>query len=201
MPNGLSLNKKPERRHAMNEGLSGGLRPMLPHWAAAWRRDPRTSVNGEAGAETRRAIGDDIGVAVKLLLRFLGLSVRGGHDPVHRRRRRGRRPAVAFLQGSAGLFAAAGLRAAGDDARACRRRLAARRICQGAPALSADPGDAEARHQRLRRGRGQEFLPASRHRHLRHRARRRCSMSRTTAAAAIRRAPRPSPSRSPRTSC
>ena len=66
----------------------------------------------------------------------------------------------------------AGLRAAGDDAGACRRRLAARRIRQRAAPLSADPGGAEARHQRLHRGRGQEFLRASRHRHSRHRPRR-----------------------------
>ena len=86
--------------------------------------------------------------------------------------RRGRRRAdLVFLQGPAGLFAASGLRAAGDDARARRRRRAARRIFQGAPALSADPGDAETRHQRLPRGRGQEFLRARRHRLHRHGAR------------------------------
>ena len=36
------------------------------------------------------------------------------------------------------------LRAAGDDARPCRRRQPARRICARAAALSADPGGAEA---------------------------------------------------------
>ena len=81
------------------------------------------------------------------------------------------------------------------------RRLAARRICARAAALYADPGGAEAGDQRLPRRRGQEFLRARRPRLLRHRARRRCCSCRTTAAAAARRAPRPSPSRSPRTSC
>ena len=99
------------------------------------------------------------------------LSVRGGHHPVHGRRGRRRRPDVAFLQGPAGLFAAAGLRAAGDDARARGRRLAGRRICQRAPALYPDPGGAEAGHQRLPRRRGQEFLRAWRARFRRHRAR------------------------------
>ncbi len=64
---------------------------------------------------------------------------------------RGGRPAVALLQGPAGLFTAAGLRAAGDDARARVRRLAARRIRQRAPALPADPGRAEDGDQRLHR--------------------------------------------------
>ncbi len=82
---------------------------------------------------------------------LLRLPVRGRDDRVPGRRRRRGRPDLAFLQGPAGLFAAAGLRAAGDDARARRRRRAARRIRPRAPALSADPGGAEARHQRLHR--------------------------------------------------
>ena len=92
------------------------------------------------------------------------LPVRGGNRGVPGRRRGVRRPDLAFLQGSARLLAAPGLRAAGDDARACGRRIAARRIRQGAPALFADPGGAEARHQRVPRGRRQEFLRAWRHR-------------------------------------
>ena len=47
------------------------------------------------------------------------------------------------------------------------------RIRQRAPALSADPGGAEAGDQRLPRGRRQEFLRAWRHRLHRHGARRR----------------------------
>ena len=81
------------------------------------------------------------------------------------------------------------------------RRLAGGRIRARAAALSADPGDPEAGAQRLHRGRGQEFLRARRARLPGHRARRRCSMCRTTARAAVRRAPRPSRSRSRRTSC
>ena len=50
-------------------------------------------------------------------------------------------------------------------------RLAARRILQGAPSLSADPGGSEARHQRVPRRRGQELLRTWRHRLLRHGAR------------------------------
>ena len=65
------------------------------------------------------------------------------------------------------------LRAAGDDARPCRRRQPARRIRARAPALPADPGHAEAGHRRLPVGRGQEFLQAHRHRSRGHRARRR----------------------------
>ena len=100
------------------------------------------------------------------------LSVRGRNDPVHRRHCRRIRVVVAFFQGSARLFAASGLRTAGDDAGACRRRLAARRICQSAPPLFADPGSSQAGHQRVHRGGRQELLPAPRHRHLRHRPRR-----------------------------
>ena len=102
---------------------------------------------------------------------LLRLPVRGGHHPVRGGRGRGRRPALAFFQGPAGLFAVAGLRAAGDDARARGRRLAGRRICPRAPALHPDPGGAEAGDQRLPRRRGQELLRAWRARFHRHRAR------------------------------
>ena len=53
------------------------------------------------------------------------------------------------------------------------RRLAGRRICARAPAVSSDPGGAEAGDQRLPRGRRQELLRARRPRLRRHRARRR----------------------------
>ena len=76
------------------------------------------------------------------------LPVRGRHHRVRGGRRRDRRPAVAFLQGPAGLFAAAGLRAAGDDPRARGRRLTGRRIRPRAAALYSDPGGAEAGDQR-----------------------------------------------------
>jgi len=76
--------------------------------------------------------------------------------------RGGGRSVVALLQGPAGLFPAAGLRAGRDDARACLRRLAARRICARAAPLYPDPGGAQARHQCLRGGGGQEFLRAQR---------------------------------------
>ena len=103
---------------------------------------------------------------------LLRLPVRGRDDRVPGRRRRRRRPALAFLQGPAGLFAAAGLRAAGDDPRARRRRLAGRRIRHPAPALHSDPGRAEDGDQRLPRRRGQELLRAQRPRLRRHHPRR-----------------------------
>ena len=108
---------------------------------------------------------------MRFLVRFLGFLFTAGTVVflVGRGRRRGRD--LVFLQGLARLFAASGLRAAGDDARACVRRCAARRVFQGAAALSADPGDAKARHQRVPRGRGQELLRARRHRLHRHGAR------------------------------
>ena len=109
---------------------------------------------------------------MKLLLRFLGFLFAAGTILFIVGIAARGRLVVALLQGLAGLFAASGLRAAGDDAGACRGRLAAGGIRQGATALSADPGDPEARHQCLRRRRRQEFLSASRHRHSRHHARR-----------------------------
>ena len=72
---------------------------------------------------------------------------------------------------------------------------------QRAAALHSDPGGAEAGDQRLPRGRGQEFLRAQRPRFQRHHARRPALRAELTAPAAARRAPPPSPSRSPRTSC
>ena len=178
--------------------------------ASDWRRAQKpakfagsgvTEVRSVPGRRQPTAPVDGGGTfAMRLHAALLGLPVRGRHHPVPGRRRRGGRPAVALLQGPARLFAAAGLRAAGDDAGACRRRIAAGRICARAAALHSDPGGAEARDQRLRRGRGQELLRARRPRFQRHRARRAHCMCRTTAAAAGRRAPPPSPSRSPRTS-
>src|SRR5258707_9801710 len=73
------------------------------------------------------------------------------------RRRRGGSD-LAFLQGLAGLFAASGLRAAGDDARACVGWRAAWRILQGAAAVSADPGGSENRDQHPPPPRRQKFL-------------------------------------------
>src|ERR1043166_9820300 len=75
---------------------------------------------------------------------LLRLDLRGRDGRVPRRRRRRGRPVLAFLQGLARLFAAPGLRAAGDAARARERRFAARRICARAPALYPVPGGAEA---------------------------------------------------------
>ena len=54
--------------------------------------------------------------------------------------------------------------------------VAARRIRPRAPALPADPGDAQAGHERLHRGRGQEFLRARRPRLPAASRVRRCSM-------------------------
>ncbi len=102
----------------------------------------------------------------------LGFSVRRRNRGVPGGRRRGGRADLAFLQGPAGLFPASGLRAAGHDARARFGRLAARRIFQGTPAVSADPGGSEAGHQRVPGRRGQELLRAWRHRLFRHGARR-----------------------------
>ena len=102
---------------------------------------------------------------------IFGFPVYRRDDPVPGRRGRRRGWDLVLLQGSARLFAASGLRAAGDDARACVRRCAARRIFQGAASLFADPGDAKTRHQRVPRSRGQEFLRARRHRLHRHGAR------------------------------
>ena len=76
---------------------------------------------------------------------FLRLDFRGRHRAVPRRHRGRGRPVLAFLQGPAGLLAAAGLRAAGDDARARHRRRAGRRVCARTASLSADPGDPQAR--------------------------------------------------------
>src|ERR1700746_3445278 len=81
-----------------------------------------------------------------------------GLVPGRRGRRRG--TDLALFARPAGLFSIADLRTAGDDPRACGRGLAVGRIPQGAPSLPADPGSAEARHQLLPRGRGQEFLRA-----------------------------------------
>ena len=146
----------------------------------AWRRRERhvqlglmalLGMRGAASAAGAAGCGRwDFGNETAAAL--LRLPVRGRDDRVPGRRRRRGRPAVAFLQGPAGLFAAAGLRAAGDDARARRRRLAGRRIRQPAPALHSDPGRAEAGDQRLPRRRGQEFLRAQRPRLRRHRPRR-----------------------------
>ena len=118
---------------------------------------------------------------MKLSAAVLRLDLRGRHRAVPGRRRGRGRPVLAFLQGPAGLFAAAGLRAAGDDPRARHRRRAGRRVRPRAAALSADPGGPEAGHQRLPRGRGQELLRARRPRLQRHRPRRHASTCRTTA--------------------
>ena len=75
-----------------------------------------------AALRPRRKGGNEASAAI------LRLDLRGRHRAVPRRHRRGGRPVLAFLQGLAGLFAAAGLRAAGDDAGARDRRLAGRRI-------------------------------------------------------------------------
>ena len=109
---------------------------------------------------------------MRLLVRFTGFPVRRRNRGVPGRRRRRGRADLALLQGLAGLFAASGLRAAGDDARPCGGRRAARRIFQGTAAVSADPGGSEAGHQRVPGGRGQELLRARRHRLFRHGARR-----------------------------
>ena len=93
-----------------------------------------------------------------------GLPVRRGNHRVPGWRCGSRRADLALFQGPARLFAVAGLRAAGDDPRACGRRFAARRIFARAPAVSADPGGAEDGDQRLPRRRRQEFLRARRHR-------------------------------------
>ena len=71
---------------------------------------------------------------------------------------------LVFWSRPAGLPAAGALPAADHDPGACRRRPAARRICDRAPHLRADPGDPEAGHRRLPVGRGQEFLQPSRRR-------------------------------------
>ena len=100
-----------------------------------------------------------------------GFLVRRRNRRVPGWRRRSRRRNLAFLQGLAGLLSAAGLRAAGDDAHPRHRRRAARRVLQGAPPLSPDPGGSKAGHQRVPCRRRQEFLRTRRHRLLRHGAR------------------------------
>ena len=119
-----------------------------------------------------RSVRADGTSAMRLLLRFCGFLFAAGTIVFLVGVGAARRPALAFLQGPAGLFAVAGLRAAGDDPRACRRRLAGRRIRHPAPALHSDPGRAEDGDQRLPRRRGQEFLRAQRPRLRRHRPRR-----------------------------
>ena len=133
---------------------------------------------------------------------FLRLDVRGRHGRVPRRRRR-RRPACCGII-SKDLPDYSQLqdyeppvmtRVHAADGSLLAEYARERRLympIQAVPKLV---------HQRLHRGRGQEFLRARRPRFRRHRARGACSMCRTTAPAAGRRAPRPSPSRSPRTSC
>ena len=138
---------------------------------------------------------------MRVLLRFFGFLFAAGTILFLVGVGAARRPALAFLQGPARLFAIAGLRAAGDDPRARRRRLAGRRIRHAAPPLHPDPGRAEDGDQRLPRGRGQELLRAQRPRLRRHHPRRAALRAEPTAPAAGRRAPPPSPSRSPRTSC
>ena len=74
-------------------------------------------------------------------------------------------------RGPAGLRRARRIRAAGDDPRPRRRRPADRRIRPRAAALPADPGHPGPAEGGLHLGRGQELLPAPRHRLLRHRPR------------------------------
>ena len=93
------------------------------------------------------------------------------------------------------------LRAAGDDPRPRRGRHADRRICPRAAALPADPGDARrVVKAAFLSAEDKNFYKHPRRRLRGHRPRRRRPTSRT-AAQATPRAPRPSPSRWPRTSC
>ena len=89
--NGLSLNKNRSDERA-EMGIRAGLamRPMLPQWRAAVASAVQSAVRvGDlAWGRFRRGQLDEIGVAVKLLLRFLGFLFAAGHDPVHRRDRR-----------------------------------------------------------------------------------------------------------------
>ena len=138
---------------------SGGAKTLIAVWSL-----PPTRPLAAGMSLADRNLLNEIGAAVKLLLRFLGFLFAAG--------------TVVFLVGVAatpGLIwhfskdlpdylSASGLRAAGDDARSRGRRRAARRIFQGAASLPADPGGAEARHQRVPRRRGQEFLRTRRHR-------------------------------------
>ena len=153
------------------------------HWdglrGGGWRQDRKAATFDDGARGPRRparpangfVLSCGRGIGHEIAVALLGLAVRGGTIVFLVGVDGDGRAAVAFLQGTAGLFPAAGLRAGGDDARARLRRLAACRICQRAPALHADPGGAEARHQRLHRGRGQELLRAQRPRLPGHRAR------------------------------
>ncbi len=100
---------------------------------------------------------------------LLRLPVQHRRDGGRRRRRGGRLLLLEVLARPAGPRGARQLRAAGDDPRPRRRRQPARGICPRAPALPADPGDAEDRHRGLPVGRGQELLQARRHRSGGHR--------------------------------
>ncbi len=81
---------------------------------------------------------------MKFILRFLGFLFAAGTIVFVVGVAAVAAPAVALFQGPAGLFPAAGLRAAGDDAGACGRRFVGGRICARASALHSDPGGAEA---------------------------------------------------------
>ena len=83
-----------------------------------------------------------------------GPSGRGGRGDLHQ-------PSV---EGSARLRGAGQVRAAGDDAHPCVRRLADGRICARTAPVSADPGDSGSRQGGLPVGRGQELLQPPRHR-------------------------------------
>ena len=112
-------------------------------------------------------------------------------------------PAVEGVEGSAGLREPRQVRAAGDDAHPCARRRADRRVRARAAHLRADQHHSEARHRRLPFGRGQAAstsTAASTSRASRAPSSR-PSRRRSRAATSAPRAPRPSPSRWPRTSC
>ena len=120
-------------------------------------------------------------------------AVRGG-------RRRGRLLRVEGLARSARLREPRQVRAAGHDAHPRARRQPDGRVRARAAHLRADQRHPQAGDRRLPVGRGQALLRARRPRLHRHRARR-AQQPAELRQEARPRAPRPSPSRWPRTSC
>src|SRR4029077_1636933 len=126
-------NEKPSPSLTTKPAELAGCLTCLRTGSERIRRRPRqlaTTGDSPASVRPRRKGGDEVTAAI------FRLDFRGRHRAVSRRHRGGGGPVLAFLQGLAGLFSTAGLRAAGDDPGARQRWRAGRRIRPRAPALS-----------------------------------------------------------------
>ena len=110
----------PQFQHKTGSPRVAGMRRRL----AAGHKAVRFAAHGVARPNRRRGRGDKVlacpggASAMRLTLRFFGLLFTAGTILFLVGRRRGRCAPVALLQGTAGLFAVAGLRARGHEARA-----------------------------------------------------------------------------------